>query len=211
MSNSQHAHSIGGHSQCSIEDAEMGMYDSTLELTAPPPFVYASQGRPKHLNPLLSPTSPLHEGITPHTSVPELALLKVARNETPRVEVEEAEIKKPAPVKPRISRWILFELWFNVYRRFFTFVVLFNLVGIILAARGRFKYAENHLGALVLGNLLCAILMRNELFVRFLYLLCIYGLRSVGLPENVLKRKLTMLLSGLRCVSSWQQILCCNI
>jgi hypothetical protein len=66
-----------------------------------------------------------------------------------------------------------------VYRRFFTFVVLLNLVGIILAAVGKFKYAENHLGALVLGNLLMAILMRNELFVRFLYLLTIYGLRSV--------------------------------
>jgi hypothetical protein len=74
----------------------------------------------------------------------------------------------------------LFELWFNVYRRFFTFVVGFNLIGIILAATGHFKYAENHLGALVLGNLLMAILMRNELFVRFLYLLAIYGLRSVS-------------------------------
>jgi hypothetical protein len=50
-----------------------------------------------------------------------------------------------------------------------------------MAALGRFPYAVKHLGALVLGNLLMAILMRNELFGRFLYIVAIYGLRSVGL------------------------------
>jgi hypothetical protein len=84
------------------------------------------------------------------------------------------------PPNSKISRWILFQLWFNTYRKFFTFVTLLNLTGIILAARGRFKYAEDHLGALVLGNLLTAILMRNELWMRFLYLIAIYGLRSVS-------------------------------
>jgi hypothetical protein len=48
-----------------------------------------------------------------------------------------------------------------------------------MAALGHFKYAENHTGALVLGNLLLAIMMRNELWMRFLYLVAIYGLRSV--------------------------------
>lgn len=79
--------------------------------------------------------------------------------------------------KPKISRWILFKLWFNTYKKFFTFVTLFNLVCIILAATGHFHYAENHLGALVLGNLLFAILMRNELFMRFLYMVAIHGLK----------------------------------
>jgi hypothetical protein len=178
MSNSPQAHAVANQSQDSLDDAEKGMYDSTVALTAPPPFVYTGQGRPEHLT-LLSPVSPVHEGITPCTSVPELALPNAAKSQVSHVEVVE-EPKKPAPVKPKISRWILFELWFNVYRRFFTFVVVFNLIGIILAATGHFRYAENHLGALVLGNLLMAILMRNELFVRFLYLVAIYGLRSVG-------------------------------
>lgn len=179
MSSSQQVHAVANQSQDSHDDAEKGMYDGTVALTAPPPFVYTSQGRPIHLNPLLSPVSPVHEGITPCTSVPGLALPKAAESEVSHVGVVEETVKKPAPVKPKISRWILFELWFNVYRRFFTFVVLFNIMGIILAATGHFKYAENHLGALVLGNLLCAILMRNELFVRFLYLVAIYGLRNV--------------------------------
>ena len=182
MSNAQQAHSIGGQSEDSLDDAEKGMYDSTLELVAPAPFVYAGQGRSTHLHPLPSPVSPVHEGITPCTSVPELVLPKSRKNEISHIEVIGDPVKKPAPTKPKISRWVLFELWFNVYRRFFTFVVVFNLIGIILAATGRFKYAENHLGALVLGNLLMAILMRNELFVRFLYLLAIYGLRSVSSP-----------------------------
>lgn len=181
MPNPQKVHSIGEQSQDSLDDAEKGIYDRTITVAAPPPFVFASQGRSATLDPLLLPASPIHEGITPCTSVPELALPKAAKSKTSHIEVIEEKIKKPAPVKPKISRWILFELWFNVYRRFFTFVVLFNLTGIVLAATGRFEYAEKHLGALVLGNLLCAILMRNELFVRFLYLVTIYGLRSVSL------------------------------
>lgn len=185
MPNPQKVHSIGGQSQDSLDDAEKGMYDRTITLTAPPPFVFANQRRSASLNPV----SPVHEGITPCTSVPELALPNPAKGKTSHIEVVEADIKKSVPVKPKISRWILFELWFNVYRRFFTFVVLLNLSGIVLAAIGRFEYAEKHLGALVLGNLLCAILMRNELFIRFLYLVAIYGLRNVSLFSWMLQGK----------------------
>jgi hypothetical protein len=62
------------------------------------------------------------------------------------------------------THWIL-------RRKFFTLVIILNGVGIILAAVGKFEYATNHSGALVLGNLLCAVMMRNELFLRFLYLI----------------------------------------
>ncbi|RKU47117.1 hypothetical protein DL546_004670 [Coniochaeta pulveracea] len=88
------------------------------------------------------------------------------------------QVKKPAKAKQKVSRWILFQLWFNTYKKFFTFVTLLNLVGITMAALGRFRYANEHLGALVLGNLLMAILMRNELFLRCLYIVAIYGLKS---------------------------------
>jgi len=169
----------GGRGQESLDDAEKGMYDSTLELMAPPPFVYMGHRRATHIDTQLSPVSPVHEGITPLSSVPELSLSSPAAWRTTDANVLEATVKKPAPLKPKISRWILFDLWFNTYRKFFTFVTLLNLTGIIMAALGRFPYAENHLGALVLGNLLCAILMRNELWVRLLYMIAIYGLRSV--------------------------------
>jgi hypothetical protein len=57
-----------------------------------------------------------------------------------------------------------------VTRKLFTFVVTLNTVGIVLAATGHFSYAERWTSAMALGNLNVAILVRNELFGRFLYL-----------------------------------------
>lgn len=108
-----------------------------------------------------------------------------------------SKIKKKRPERPQqnISRWILLRLWFNMYRKFFIFITLLNLTGIIMATLNRFPYATNHLGALVLGNLLCAILFRNELFLRLLYTISIYGLRSVCcvsllIAEQALKKSI---------------------
>jgi hypothetical protein len=151
-----------------IDNAEKGLGLSVL-----PSVAEGDEKTAIHIENLASPMSPIHEGITPFSSVPVLSLpssKSPAPNSTP---------KKPAGPKPKISRWILFQIWFNTYRKFFAFVTLLNLAGIIMAALNRFPYAENHLGALVLGNLLTAILMRNELFLRFLYTVAIYGLRSV--------------------------------
>jgi hypothetical protein len=44
------------------------------------------------------------------------------------------------------------------------------MVGVFFAASGHFPYAEKWTSAMALGNLNFAILMRNELFGRFLYL-----------------------------------------
>jgi len=81
-----------------------------------------------------------------------------------------AKPDKPKPVKRKVSKWILWKLWFNTYRKFFTFVITLNMTGVVLAATGHWPYARKYTGALVLGNLYFAILMRNELFGRFLYL-----------------------------------------
>lgn len=180
------AHLTRDLSNDSIDDAEKGMYDSSMELTAPPPFAYVGQQKNLRVNTHLSPLSPVHEGITPNPSIPDLSLSwptaspAVRRGSINATALETKVPKKPAPVKPKIPKWILADLWFNTYRKFFTLIVLLNLVGIIMAALGRFPYAENHLGAMVLGNLLSAILFRNELWMRFLYLVCIYGLRGVS-------------------------------
>ena len=142
-----------------------------------PPFANEDQKAQIRVDTHLSPISPIYEGITPSSSVPVLSLSAGGQ-------VTKAPAPDPA-AKKRPSRWILFQLWFNTYKKFFTFVTLLNLAGIIMAALGRFRYAENHLGALVLGNLLCAILMRNELFLRLLYMIAIYGLRSVRISSNI--------------------------
>lgn len=141
-----------------VDDAEKGIYEASEKAVI------------QQFETIATP-SPVHEGITPPAvDVPS--------------EEKKPENKKPAtrpPAKKKnanVSRWILFKLWYNTYRKFFTFVVFFNLIGIVLAACDKFPYAENHLGALVLGNLLTAILMRNELFLRVLYIVAIYGLKS---------------------------------
>lgn len=193
---------VDRNSLSSLDSAEKGLCDSALKSTAPG-FVYIDPKRallapppsfpvsPVHhgITPRASvpdfslaslsscPVSPVHQGITPCTSVPDLNLGAGGQKPTdnkPKATVKEMVTEKPK--KPKISRWILFKLWFNTYRKFFTLVVVLNLVGIICAATNHFPYAENHLGALVLGNLLCAILMRNELWMRFLYMVAIYGL-----------------------------------
>src|ERR1700761_7506033 len=55
-------------------------------------------------------------------------------------------------------------------RKLFTFVITLNIIGITLAASEHFQYADKYTSAMALGNLNVAILMRNELFGRFLYL-----------------------------------------
>ena len=109
---------------------------------------------------------------------------------------EVVPVSKTTPSKPpakKVSKWILWTLWFNTYRsvsvmstsrlavflillpvrlarKLFTFVVTLNMVGLVLAASGHFPYALRWTSAMALGNLNFAILMRNELFGRFLYL-----------------------------------------
>jgi hypothetical protein len=73
--------------------------------------------------------------------------------------------------KPQVkaSRWVRFNLWFNTYRKFYITIVAINLTGLLLAATGKWQYPRRYTGAFVLGNLLTAIIMRNELFGRCLY------------------------------------------
>jgi hypothetical protein len=81
-----------------------------------------------------------------------------------------SEPNKPPPAKKNVSRSIRWRLWFNTYRKFFTIIMVVNLTAIVLTATGHLPYARKYTGAMVLGNLLFSILMRNELFGRFLYL-----------------------------------------
>ena len=69
--------------------------------------------------------------------------------------------------------------------KLFTLVVSINLTGLILAATGKWSYPRDYSGACVLGNLLVAILMRNELFGRLLYLIVstLFAKVYIQLPE----------------------------
>lgn len=182
MSRAPSSNFSDGLSVKSLDDAEKGL----AELPAPPGFVYMDPKKCLATASSVSLSSIPH-GITPTQSVPELSLTLLPGEKPTDASALETTVKEPPkdkPQKPKISRWVLFNLWFNTYRKFFIFVTVLNLVGIILAACNIFHYAENHLGALVLGNLLCAILMRNELFLRILYMIAIHGL-SVSIQTLV--------------------------
>jgi hypothetical protein len=99
--------------------------------------------------------------------------------------------KPPPKPKKKVPIWIVWTLWFNTYRyigsiaikaddrylallfirKFFTFCFGFNMLGLALAASGHFPYGVKYDGAIVVANFNMAILMRNEVFGRLLYLL----------------------------------------
>lgn len=67
-----------------------------------------------------------------------------------------------------------------LHRKFFTFIITLNGIGLLLAALNIWTYPRHYTGALVLGNLLFAILMRNEAFGRLLYLFVNKSFAKVG-------------------------------
>lgn len=90
---------------------------------------------------------------------------------TTTTEVVVATKPKTPPAKRKVSKWILWNLWFNTYRKFFTFTFSINMIGLALAASGHWPYGVKYSGAIVVANFNVAILMRNEVFGRLLYLL----------------------------------------
>ncbi|KAK7473073.1 hypothetical protein VKT23_001176 [Stygiomarasmius scandens] len=105
-------------------------------------------------------------------------------------------VKAPPKKAPRkVSRWIRFRLWFNTYRKFFTLAMSLNVIGLVLAAANVWTYPRHYTGAFVLGNLQAAILVRNELFGRLLYLIV-----------NTLFAKWTPLAFRLACTSILQHL-----
>ncbi|KAF4987796.1 hypothetical protein FDECE_15289 [Fusarium decemcellulare] len=149
------------------DDAEKGLNDSTRNLVPPAANAATSNG--------IMPSAPKPIFSSYNTSfVSDSSTLAVSEPK-----IQPPKVNPPAEKKKKkVSKAILLRLWFNAYRRLFTFIIILNLVGLFLAAAGKFHYARHNLGAMVLGNLLFAILMRNELFFRLLYMVAIYGLGS---------------------------------
>ncbi|KAH7222608.1 uncharacterized protein BKA55DRAFT_599455 [Fusarium redolens] len=160
-----------------FNDAEKGQHDSSEIRLSPLSKVHASDkagvedGR-------LTAFPPVHEGNMWSATQSTSSFHNSCKSDSSLPILPKQKIAPPPPKKQEPRRSTLFVLWFNTYKRLFTFVVTLNLIGIILTSVGQFQYAQNHLGAMVLGNLLFAILMRNELFFRILYMVFIYGLRS---------------------------------
>ncbi|KAF6764854.1 hypothetical protein DFP72DRAFT_985959 [Ephemerocybe angulata] len=105
---------------------------------------------------------------------PDLNETAISNDQNKNAPSQEVTVAIPAvkpPPKPtrKVSRWIRWRLWLNMYRRFFVLSFGLNMIGLILAASGHWPYAVTYTGAIVVANFNVAILMRNEVFGRFLY------------------------------------------
>lgn len=168
-------------SQAKISALNLECSTPCLSTSPPPPALDPEKPSPSSE----LPTLPYHETASTQTITPSSPTASLGPVEkAPSEKVIQGSVvpapPKPAPVaakgkakspKVEASLWIRFNLFFNTYRKFYTLVVTLNGIGLVLAGVGRFEYAVNHSGALVLGNLLCAVMMRNELFLRFLFLI----------------------------------------
>ncbi|KIM29823.1 hypothetical protein M408DRAFT_67200 [Serendipita vermifera MAFF 305830] len=66
-----------------------------------------------------------------------------------------------------------FRVWYNPYRQLFTLILIANSVCVLLASLGHFPHADMNASAFALGNILTAVSVRNELFLRGLFCLCV--------------------------------------
>ncbi|KAF7362686.1 hypothetical protein MVEN_00617900 [Mycena venus] len=161
----------------------MSAFTLDVEKRFHPPFPLVAKFPSSPQNSSMSPLSPaLSRTTTKGASGQDSTVTMLAAPTTPDAEdgfrtLVHPTLSKEIPpppltkTKPKTSRMIRFRLWCNTYRKFYTLTVTLNFIGLVLAATGKWQYPRQYTGAFVLGNLQCAILMRNELFGRFLYLI----------------------------------------
>ncbi|KAF9012494.1 hypothetical protein BDQ17DRAFT_1419878 [Cyathus striatus] len=186
-----------------FDDAEKGVAELELPIPVALPLSSSKSSMTAVATPISSPTTAVSSQVKLPSAFSKLPKEKAKCNEKALVIPSSKESKEyvlPA-LKPRKllerkpNRWIRFQLWFNTYRKFYVFVMTMNIVGLILAIAGVWDYPRQYTGAFVLGNLLVAILMRNELFGRLLYLVI-----------NTLFAKWTPLWFRLGCTSVLQHL-----
>lgn len=89
----------------------------------------------------------------------------------PVSEKKEAAPPKPAskPKKKKVSNWIIVQLWYNMYRKLFTIAFSVNIIMFGFAASGHWPYAVKYGSAMAVANFNVSVLVRNEIFGRWLY------------------------------------------
>lgn len=84
--------------------------------------------------------------------------------------------------------------WFNTYRRLCVAALAFNLALMLCAALGRFSTGSTHAVLFAVGNILVAVLFRNEVFLFGLYWCTVNGCLFFHMPLRVRKCATDLLL-----------------
>ncbi|EIW60578.1 uncharacterized protein TRAVEDRAFT_19223 [Trametes versicolor FP-101664 SS1] len=95
----------------------------------------------------------------------------VAPFQPPQVKRDPYALVKGAP-KREATKLTVFLLWYNMYRKLFTIAFTANIIMFGFAVSGHWPYATMYAGAFAVANFNTALLVRNEIFGRFLYLFC---------------------------------------
>ncbi|CAN7132369.1 hypothetical protein BRARA_H00958 [Brassica rapa] len=104
----------------------------------------------------------------------------------------------PVPRKrvSRLSIILLDQGLFTVYKRLFVTSLFLNVVGLVLAATGRFTYARNGASLFSIANILALTLCRSEAFLRLVFYLTVTILGRSFIPLRI-KIAVTSLLQSL--------------
>lgn len=86
------------------------------------------------------------------------------------------------------GRWTKFRIWYNTYRQLFTLTFSANMIALLLTSLGHFHYGDKNASSIALGNILVAVLVRNELFLRGLFWVLVQlfqKVRQSSLPTQI--------------------------
>ncbi|XP_026408845.1 adenylate-forming reductase 06235-like [Papaver somniferum] len=103
------------------------------------------------------------------------SVLKTSFGSKPSTKRQESLLRKLPPKKPqsRLSIILLDQGLFTVYKRLFVVCFTLNIIGIVLAAVGRFPYAKEKAALFSIANILALVLCRSEAILRVVFMLAV--------------------------------------
>ncbi|KAI3888010.1 hypothetical protein MKW92_050312 [Papaver armeniacum] len=115
------------------------------------------------------------------------SVLKTSFGSKPSTKRQESLLRKLPPKKSqsRLSIILLDQGLFTVYKRLFVVCLTLNIVGIVLAAIGRFPYAKEKAALFSIANILALVLCRSEAILRVVFMLAVKVLLRSWIPVQI--------------------------
>ncbi|CAN1316492.1 Adenylate-forming reductase 03009 [Linum perenne] len=120
----------------------------------------------------------------------------IAHDEKETSAIVPTKQNKSSSSSARLSVILLDQGIFTVYKRLFAVCLTVNMVGLILAATGKFSYGRNRPALFSVGNIFVLTLCRSEAFLRVVFFLSVKILGRPFIPLRI-KTATTSLLQSL--------------